>query len=411
MDPVESVRMGLRTIRGHRLRSTLTVLAVVIGIAAVITFVTLGTSLKADIVAEVGDTGANEVYVFPAEGDEGTVRPAPQPVLTEHDVAALGRLADVRTVVPRGPVAVSAVSHDGRTFTRNRMTATRPALLADANFSAGRPFRQGRREVVLSPSAASLFEGNLSVGDRIRITRPAADPVNVTVVGILATDGDTSPLGGFGSEPRFYLPTDPFYDIVVESPAANAPQRVYPQVTVVAEPGRTAAVEGRVQRYLDEESDASRLAPSRYRLVARTNEELVEGFERVIDRVTTFVTGIAVIALVVGAIGIMNIMLVSVTERTRQIGIMKSVGAHRRDVLQLFLVEAVLLGGFGAVLGIPVGVVASYGATRYVGLPLVFATEWFGIAVAVGLAVGVLAGGYPAWKATRVDPIDALRRE
>jgi len=100
-----------------------------------------------------------------------------------------------------------------------------------------------------------------------------------------------------------------------------------------------------------------------------------------------------------------------VTERTQEIGIMKAVGAQNRDVLQLFLLEAVLLGVFGAVAGVPVGILGAYAAAEYVGLSLVFPLEWFGIAVAVGLLVGVVAGLYPAWNAARTDPIDALRYE
>jgi len=131
----------------------------------------------------------------------------------------------------------------------------------------------------------------------------------------------------------------------------------------------------------------------------------------VIERITRFVTGVAVIGLVVGAIGIANIMLVSVTERTREIGVMKAVGARNRDVLVLFLVEAGLLGTIGAVLALPVGLVVGYAATRYAEVTFALAPTWMVTAVAVGVVVGVVAGLYPAWRAARVDPIDALRYE
>ena len=130
-----------------------------------------------------------------------------------------------------------------------------------------------------------------------------------------------------------------------------------------------------------------------------------------IRSLTTFITSIAVISLVVGAIGIANIMLVSVTERTREIGIMKAVGAQNRDVLPVFLTQAVLLGIIGSVFGVALGALAGYAATRYVGLPLVFAYEAVPVAIGVGLLVGVVTGLYPAWNAARVDPIDALRYE
>ena len=104
-------------------------------------------------------------------------------------------------------------------------------------------------------------------------------------------------------------------------------------------------------------------------------------------------------------------MLVSVTERTREIGIMKAVGARNREVMQLFLVESVLLGAFGALVGLPLGVAGGWVATRYAEIPLTLAPGWFAVAVGVGVFVGVVAGLYPAWRAARVDPIDALRYE
>jgi putative ABC transport system permease protein len=123
------------------------------------------------------------------------------------------------------------------------------------------------------------------------------------------------------------------------------------------------------------------------------------------------VTGIAVISLVVAAIGIANITLVSVTERTKEIGIMKAVGATNRDTMQLFLTESVLLGTTGAVLGVPVGLAVAWGATRFAEVGFRLAVDWMGFAVVVGIGVGIAAGLYPAWRASRVDPIDALRYE
>jgi putative ABC transport system permease protein len=264
---------------------------------------------------------------------------------------------------------------------------------------------------VINGAAARSFEANVSVGDELRIVRRSGEPVNVTVVGTV--EGGGGPFGAFSSQPRFYLPASEFYRKVVESPTApgSPRQSVFPQVTVVAETGETEAVQSRVRAYLDE-SDARELAPSGYEVTARTNEDLVERVERVISRLTSFVTGIAVISLVVGAIGIANVMLVSVTERTKQIGVMKAVGARNRDVLQLFLVESVLLGLLGVLVGVPLGVASGWAAIRYVDLGrLVVPPTWFGIAVLVGVGVGVLAGLYPAWSAARTDPIEALRYE
>jgi putative ABC transport system permease protein len=208
-----------------------------------------------------------------------------------------------------------------------------------------------------------------------------------------------------------YVPIEPYYRTVVESPSVGVRQRAYPQVTVVTEPTRTETTRAAVESYLREESDARELLPGGAELTARTSGDFVAQVASVIERITRFVTGVAVIGLVVGAIGIANIMLVSVTERTREIGVMKAVGARNRDVLALFLVESGLLGAVGAILALPVGLAVGYGATRYAEVTFALAPTWMATAVVVGVVVGVVAGLYPAWRAARVDPIDALRYE
>jgi putative ABC transport system permease protein len=411
MDLGESIRMSLRTIRGHKLRSALTTLGIVIGIAAVITFVTLGASLKTEVVGQFGDTQANRVYLIATpDEDGGPPASAAQPVFTEQDITNLEQLEGVSTVIPRGTIPISSINHRNDTIARDQVTATTPALFADAEFESGGSFTESRPGMVINRPAAQLFAENLSVGDEVTLTRRTGEPINVTVVGILGEDAALNPLAGFATQPRFYLSTE-YYDTVVESPSLGVTQRVYPQVTVAAEnPAETDAVKQRVRQYLDA-SDASQLAPDSYDVTARTNEDIVDRVKTVVNRLTQFVTGIAVIALIVGAIGIANIMLVSVRERTKEIGIMKAVGAQNRDVLQLFLVEAILLGALGAVLGTPLGIAGGYAAVWYAELPLTLAWEWFVVAVVIGVLVGVLAGLYPAWSATRVDPVDALRYE
>ncbi|MFD1588870.1 ABC transporter permease [Halorientalis brevis] len=411
MDVGESLRMSVRTIRGHKLRSVLTTLGIVIGIAAVITFVTLGVSLKAEIVGEFSESGANSIFLLPApSGEGGGFGFGAQAVFTEHDLAQLRAAEGVRAVVPVGSIPVSAVGRDNESVATSDMTATSPAQFDGAEFAAGGPFTERRPGLVVNREAARQFPGNLSVGDEVTVTHRNGSQFDIAVVGILANDTSVSGFGGFGSGPSFYLPTE-YYDQVVESPSTGESQRVYPQVTVVAEnPGEIATVKDRVQRSLAS-SDAAQLVPQGYEISARTNEDIVERIGNVVDRLTQFVTGIAVISLLVGAIGIANIMLVSVRERTREIGIMKAVGATNRDVLQLFLVEATLLGLLGALVGTPLGVLGGYIVTQYADLPLTLAYQWFALAIGIGVLVGIVAGLYPAWSAARVDPIDALRYE
>jgi len=412
MDLTETVRISVRSLQSHRLRAALTVVGIVIGIAAVVTFATFGASLKADVVSEIEGSSANELYLVATERDESGFGDVGQPVFTEYDLAQVRDIEGVQQVVPRGLVPVSALTSGNRTVARRQVTATNATAFERATFDDGRAFRNGAEEAVVNVPGARLFPGNLSAGDSLTITLASGERRTVTVVGVVNGTGGQLPFSSFSDQPRVFLPADPFYNSVVESPNAVANQRVYPQLTVVTDPGDTTATKERVREYFaSSRSDAAALIPDGYEVTAQTNADLVERIERIVSRLTRFVTGIAVIALVVGAVGIANIMLVSVTERTREIGIMKAVGARSRDVMELFLVESVLLGAFGALLGVPLGIAGGWVATRYAEIPLTLAPGWAAVAVVVGVLVGVVAGLYPAWRAARVDPIDALRYE
>ena len=410
MDPQESLRIAARSIRSHKLRSTLTVIGVVIGIASVVTFATFGASVKADVVGNVAGSGANNVYVFGQPADEEGFEQALQPVFTEHDVEQMTAMEGVQTVIPRGTVQVNSVTHSGDTVALQQVTATVPATVTNDSVVEGRAFRSGANETVVNEAAAASFAQNVTVGDRLTVAR-SNETWTLTVVGIVNGTAGELPIGGFGPDPRVYVPADPYYDTVVESPNQGVRQRAYPQLTVVADPVETLTVTERVESYLGADADARQLAPDGIELVARTSGDFAEEISDVIEQITRFVTGIAVIALVVGAIGIANIMLVSVTERTREIGIMKAVGARNRDVMELFLLEATLLGTGGALLGLPLGLAVGWAATRYAEVGFALAPTWSVLAVLVGVLVGVVAGLYPAWRAARVDPIDALRYE
>jgi putative ABC transport system permease protein len=417
MDPLESLRMAWRSIRGHRLRSALTTLGVVIGVAAVITFVTLGASLQGAIVGEVAaDRSPTMLVTSQPEDSDGPPVESGQAVFTEHDVQQIQAMEGVETVVPQASVSVSGVTYEGQSIGLSSMTATAPAYFDQVGrdeFVAGEPFDPGEREVVIDERAASLFDREVTVGDTITVTQSGGGTVDATVVGILESDSEESEFGPpGGTQPQVYGPVDPFYENRIESPAAGENQHAYPRLTVVAaDYERVDEVADRVSAYLTSDSDARALLPSSYEVSVQTNEELVERIQSIISTFTGFIVGIAVISLVVGAIGIANIMLVSVTERTREIGIMKAVGFQNRDVLQLFLVESVVLGLIGSVVGVVVGALAGYGATWFLDLPFTFPPQWAAVAVAVGILVGVVAGLYPAWNGARIDPIEALRYE
>jgi putative ABC transport system permease protein len=333
-------------------------------------------------------------------------------VFTERDLAALAELGGVEAVVPVGPVATSALTHEGDTVSRgDGVIATAPTYLENARFREGRAFEPGQAEAVLNPAASELFAAPVGVGDSLSVTLASGQRRTVTVTGVLNGSESLSPFEGFGSAPRVYVPTDPFYTTTLELP--DGEQSTVYSLFVLEATGVGAVDEAtaNARAYLEEESDARTLLAADAVFRLQTSAELLDQLREILDIFTGFVTGIAVISLVVAAIGIGNIMLVSVTERTREIGIMKAVGAQRRDVLGLFLAESMVLGLVGAVLGIVTGVAAAYAATSYVGIPVRFDYTWIAVAVGVGVLVGVVAGLYPAWRAARTDPIEALRYE
>ena len=415
MDPREAFRIAARSIRAHRLRSGLTVVGMVIGIASVVAFATFGASVQAAVIGDIGDTNANNIFVAPASADDdspgGEELAATRPVFTGIDVDRLRDQPGVDAVIPQGLVGLSSVTYGNQTVAQQQATATVTATFTDSNTVAGRGFESGADEAVLNEAAARSFDENVTVGSTLQLALASGETRNVTVVGIVSgTRGGF--LSGFGdATPRIFLPVDPFYTTVVESPSVGADVRVYPQLTVVAAPDAVPAVKDRTEAYLTTDSDAAQLLTEGTEIRVQTSEDIVGAIQDVISQITRFVTGIAVISLVVAAIGIANITLVSVTERTKEIGIMKAVGATNRDTMQLFLTESVLLGTTGAVLGVPVGLAVAWGATRFAEVGFRLAVDWMGFAVVVGIGVGIAAGLYPAWRASRVDPIDALRYE
>jgi putative ABC transport system permease protein len=411
MDSRESLRIAVRSIRAHKLRSALTVVGVVIGIASVITFATFGASVQAEIVGDIGDSSAGNIYIFGTpEGDEGFDRTF-QPVFTESDVDQLREIEGVDAVLPRGIIQVGSVRQGNETLARQQVTATTPASITSDSIVSGRTFTPGEQEVVVNERMAEAFSQNLTAGSTLTMVMPDGEEREVTVTGVVNGTRGELPISDFARQPRVYASIDPFYESVVESPSAGVRQRAYPQLTVVSDPRQIPETKAAIEAYLSTESDARQLSAADTELVARSGSDFVDSISDVIEQITRFVTGIGVISLVVGAIGIANVMLVSVTERTREIGIMKAVGARNRDVMGVFLIEAGLLGTLGSLLGVPLGLLVGFGATRYADVGFALAPSWMVLAVVVGIVVGVVAGLYPAWRAARVDPIDALRHE
>ena len=399
MNLVEALRIALRALRANRLRSVLTTTGIIIGVSAVIVLVALGNGIQAGFTEQFSAL-TNQIQIVPVEDDRSA-----QP-LTDADVEALGKRTlapDVTSVTP--VVSGSALlQQQGEPGYRVAITGTTAdyADVTDLELVTGSFFdeqqeRTKAKVVILGTRPVSeLFGGDAggAIGERIRIGRTTfkvigvAKPTQQDDVAYMPLEAARSyVLGG----------TDSVNNIIVT--AANG-----------------AAVPAALQQVNAVLDDRHRITDTTERdFDARAQQDFIDQASQFLTFLTLFTTAIAGISLVVGGIGVANIMLVSVTERTREIGIRKAIGATRRAILQQFLLESTVLAGLGGTLGVLVGL----GLSFIGGLVLPRAVPDFPapsvspgsvvLALSISLLIGLVAGGYPANRAARLRPIEALR--
>jgi putative ABC transport system permease protein len=419
----ETLRMAGSSLWGHKTRSLLTILGVVIGVSSVLAVVTLGKSFESSIIGQFNDFDTRSVFVTLTQNSTGGDRGPPNAgqfsdAFTSRDVAELAKLQGVEAVTPTGTLQVSALVYQGHQVPFRSLTATQPTHQNVRNldkYASGGPFHSGAAEIVLGDDlAANLGQGTPApVGSTVEIRFQGKPSVNATIVGVFRHE-ETQ----FGSSnSAAYVPVDPFYHNEAVSPATGATVQIFSGLQVLAKDvSQVDAVRDRVKTYLlGPGSDAQRIIPKQVKILVNTQGDIIASISDSIGQVTAFISAIAVVSLLVGAIGIANIMLVSVIERTREIGVMKALGARNGEILNLFLVEAVLIGLIGSAIGIGLGlglgimVVKGVFAAQKVAVVLPY--PWIGIALVVGILVGVLAGFLPARRATKIQPIKALAYE
>ncbi|MFC7073061.1 ABC transporter permease [Halovenus rubra] len=405
MKIAESFRISWRSITGHKLRSSLTAIGVIIGIAAVIVFMVLGGAFEANIVQDFEeDQGDPGMWVNTQNTNQG-FEIVPSPIYTETDIQTLESIDGVEFVAPEANLQASQLSFGDTLQTGGfGVQAVDVEQYSEEDMVKGEMYSSGN-EAVLTQAMVDTLGGAVGPGDDVTINFEGGVSEEYVVTGIVEE--------GFGSGPdaAVFVSLVDHYNTTVETPRGTQEQ-AYSSLIISAEDASAVdSIKQEATEYFETDSDAKELKQEEQDIAVQTVDDAIDQITAVIDQLTVFIGGIAGISLVVGSIGIANIMIVSVTERTREIGVMKAVGARKRDIIQLFLVESTILGAVGAVLGVVLGLGLGFLAVTFIGWPMAYPVNWILIAVAVGLTVGILSGIYPAWRAAKVNPIEALRHE
>jgi putative ABC transport system permease protein len=405
-----SMRIALRALRVNKLRSTLTMLGIIIGVAAVIIMIAIGSGAQARVEEQIKSLGTNLINVLPGSVTSGGVRmgAGSRATLTEDDASALQHeISAVQVAAPalRGTGHVVAVNNNWSTV----FYGITPEYFEARNWSlaTGKPFEAadiaGSAKVALlgDTVARNLFGDSDPVGQVIRIRK-----VPFMVIGTLQRKGQN--LQGFDQDDLVLMPISTARNRVLGG--GTAKQRTTHWVAVKVRDGESMAeAEKQIRELLRQRH---RLQPGQEDDFTLRNLSEVLGAQEASSRIMTLLlAAIASVSLLVGGIGIMNIMLVSVTERTREIGLRMAVGARARDILAQFLVEAVTLALIGGLLGIALGIAGSFGIAHLAEWRVELRPDSVLLAVSFAAAVGVFFGFYPARKASRLVPIEALRYE
>jgi len=404
------LRVAMRALAVNKLRSLLTMLGIIIGVAAVIVMIAVGGGAQKRVEEQIQSLGSNLLLILSGARTQGGVRlgVGSNYTLSEDDAIAINREIPEAIAAPalRGGAQVIWGNTNWATQiygTTNEYLEVRQWALADGRaFEAGEMTGAGKVCIVGQTVVRQLFADANPIGQVIRIKR-----VPFTVIGVLENKGQS--MMGTDQDDIIVVPIGTARGRVLGS-ANLAKQRAVSTIWVkVAEGLDTKVVEEQVRSLLRQRHRLQAEAEDDFSL--RNLAEVMAAQEASSRVLALLLAAVASVSLVVGGIGIMNIMLVSVTERTREIGLRMAVGARTRDILGQFLVEAVTLSLLGGLVGIAIGVTAAIAIAQFAGWRIVLAPESVMLAVAFAFAIGVFFGFYPARKAARLNPVEALRFE
>ena len=400
-----TIKIALRALRRNKLRTLLTMLGMIIGVGAVIAMVSIGNGAKSQIEAQIASMGQNVVLVFSGSFNRGGARSGwgGAGTLTVEDAEAIQREIQGVTVISpesRTRAQIAAGNQNWNTSIQGESTDyfdIRQWPLSAGTIFTEQDVRNANKVAVIGKTIADqMFPGEDPIGQIVRVKN-----VPFIVVGMLIPKGLS--VQGQDQDDLMIMP----YTSVMKRV-----QKVTTLNTIIVQTAKPTLLNPVQQQIIELLRQRHKITPGKDDdFTVRNQQEIAEMATAQSKTMTALLAGVAVISLVVGGIGIMNIMLVSVTERTREIGIRMAIGARGRDILLQFLVEAVTLGVIGGVVGIGGGILASKGLAAQRNWPVLIPPEWIVYAFLFSAAVGIFFGFYPARKASKLDPIDALRYE
>ena len=409
LNPLETFSIAWRAIRANTLRSVLTALGVIIGVAAVIALTSLGAGVTSNITTTLSGLGSNLLTISSNSsfGPPGLIRGGGSQAVTLEDAETILELGDPRIAGVAPTLQSNVQVKAGATNTSATVVGTWPdyATVRNSEVEFGTFFSDSdlnsrkRVAVIGYDIAAELYPEQDPLGQRISL-----QGVSFTVIGVLPDKG-----AGFGSSNRnLFVPLSTYLQRINRQASVGEPtvQAVYVQA---AEAGDLDGLVGDLTLLLANLHDTPH--PDAYDFRIQNQADTLDSLDSVTQTLTLFLGAIAGISLLVGGIGIMNIMLVSVTERTREIGVRKALGARPIDILAQFLLEAVVLSAGGGLLGVGIGIGLASGAVPLLGITPRVAPGSVLIAFGFSAAVGIFFGFYPAQRAARLDPVNSLRCE
>ncbi len=403
MKLIDVLNEAIFALSANKVRSGLTILGIVIGIASVIAMISIGQGAKFEITQSIQGLGSNVLTVMPGGTRIGAVfmgRGTAQ-TLKEEDVNVLKTIEGVVDVVPIIQRTLQIVAPNGNN-TRTSIIGASPEIFAvrEISIEAGSTFneeqmRNNSRVAVLGKNIANdLFGEEEAIGKTVRISG-----INFKVIGVAAPKGGVM---GMVADDMVFVPITTMKKVLAKSEYLN----------LILIKGEKKELLSQIQQQATLLlAEKHRVDPQNPDFAIISQEDILSTLTQVTNTMTIFLAAIAGISLVVGGIGIMNMMLTSVTERTREIGLRKAIGAKNREILIQILAESVLLTVFGGIVGIFLGWLISLGVSKFAQIPTQISLFSIFLAFSVCTAIGIFFGYWPAQKAAKLNPIEALRYE